>query len=349
MTASVSKTENEIRRSLQDFIEKNGAFTAFRVHLGEGVYTREGIEPDRRLRCFVQAVADLAGKPLDQLRILDLACLEGHYAVEFALHGARAVGIEIREANLSKARFLKDQLGIDNVEFFQDDVRNLSEAKYGRFDVVLCAGLLYHLDSPAVFELIDQISGVCDRLAIFETFVSLKPTIHQVYEGKTYWGAHYVEHAETARPQDKYADLWASIDNARSFWLTKPSLCNALDHAGFTSVFVQLNPSLATQPLDRHTFIAIKGQTARILSSPPTDQEVGLNWTEKRKSTASGPPNIERGMAWRLAKKHFPQPVKNVIKKTMRGLGLMEHPQIPDFRLSLPRDPKPNELGNPPE
>jgi SAM-dependent methyltransferase len=340
MSVSVGKTENDIRQSLREFVENNGAFTAFRVHLGEGVYTREGTKPDRRLRCFVQAVADLTGKPLSQLRVLDLACLEGQYTAEFALHGARSVGIEIRGANLNKARFLKDQLGIDSVEFFQDDVRNLSEAKYGRFDVVLCAGLLYHLDSPAVFELIDQISAVCDRLAIFETFVSLKPTAQQVYKGKKYWGSYYVEHAETSRPEERYDDLWASIDNTRSFWLTQPSLCNALDQAGFTSVFVQLNPSLEIQPLDRHTFIAIKGQVATILSSPYTDQDVSRDWTEKRASTVSGEPNVERSLAWRLARKYCPRPVKNVLKKVLLGFGITKRLQIPDFRKSHPKDSK---------
>jgi 16S rRNA G527 N7-methylase RsmG len=338
MPVHTGKTELELRHELREFIESQGAFTAFSVHLGEGVYTREVYGPDRRLRCFVQAIADLAGKPLDQLRMLDLGCLEGHYAIEFALHGARAVGIEVREANLTKARFLKNQLGLDNVEFHQDDVRNLSEAKYGRFDIVLCAGLLYHLDSPAVFEFIEQVSQVCDRLAIFETFVSLKPVISKVYKGKSYWGVHYVEHEDADSPEEKYTDLWASIDNPRSFWLTKPSLCNALDHAGFTSVFEQLNPSLEKQPLDRHTFIAIKGQTTSILSHPPTDEEVTLDWTEKRVSKVYGEPNGKRNIAWRLAKKHLPQPVKNVIKTTLQSVGLMADRSAPDMRYALPRD-----------
>ncbi len=339
MSGPTETTQGDLRHALQEFIENNGAFTASSVYLGEGVYTREAAGPDRRLRCFVQAVADLAGKPLDQLRVLDLACLEGHYTIEFALHGARAVGIEIREANLTKARFLKQQLGIHNVEFYQDDVRNLSEAKYGRFDVVLCAGLLYHLDSPAVFEFIDRISEVCDRLAVFETYVSLKAAVPQVYKGKTYWGTHYVEHKETDSAADKYADLWSSIDNDRSFWLTKPSLCNALDHAGFTSVFLQLNPSLEKQPLDRHTFIAVKGQVAKIPSSPRTDQEVTLDWTEKDARVVTGSPNIQRSMAWRFAKKTLPQPAKNVIKKMLKDVGIIpKGPEIPDFRASLPKD-----------
>lgn len=40
-----------------------------------------------------------------ELRVLDLACLEVHYAIEFALYSASAVGIEYREENLAKSPF----------------------------------------------------------------------------------------------------------------------------------------------------------------------------------------------------------------------------------------------------
>jgi hypothetical protein len=46
------------------------------IHLGEGVYTLSPA-PDGRIPRIVQAVSDLAGKPFDELRVLDLACAEG--------------------------------------------------------------------------------------------------------------------------------------------------------------------------------------------------------------------------------------------------------------------------------
>ncbi len=106
-------TQRGIQSSLQQFVAMNGEFTASCIHLGDAVYTRPHQGSDRRLRCFVQAVADLAGKPFNQLRVLDLACLEGHYTLEFALQGARAVGIEVREANLNKARFLYGAIRVE--------------------------------------------------------------------------------------------------------------------------------------------------------------------------------------------------------------------------------------------
>jgi 2-polyprenyl-3-methyl-5-hydroxy-6-metoxy-1,4-benzoquinol methylase len=71
----------------------------------------------------------LLGKPISQARVLDLACLEGHYAIEFALHGAEVTAIEIREANIAKARYAKEQMGLGRLRLVQDDVRNVSVEK----------------------------------------------------------------------------------------------------------------------------------------------------------------------------------------------------------------------------
>ena len=45
---------------------------------------------------------------MQDLRVLDLACLEAQFGIEFALHGSNVVGVEGREVNLAKAQFAKD-------------------------------------------------------------------------------------------------------------------------------------------------------------------------------------------------------------------------------------------------
>src|ERR1043166_908766 len=146
--------------SKNDVIAKYGNWTAHNVRLQDDVYTiaPKIVGDEVKLRRIVQCVFDLTGGSVEGLRILDLACLEGMYAIEFARHKAHAVGIEGREANVEKARFTKRVLQLDNLELFQDEVRNLSVEKYGRFDVVLCLGLLYHLDAPDVFPFIQQLA-----------------------------------------------------------------------------------------------------------------------------------------------------------------------------------------------
>src|SRR4051812_24516142 len=137
-------------------IQKYGDWTAHNIHLGDGAYTiKPAVVGDEvKLRRVVQCIEDICGGSVKGLRVLDLACLEGLYAIEFARRGANAVGIEGREANVEKARFAKRAIGLENIDFFQDDVRNLRVEKYGEFDVVLCLGILYHLDVPDVFDFI---------------------------------------------------------------------------------------------------------------------------------------------------------------------------------------------------
>ena len=126
-----------------EVITKYGPWTAHNIQLRDDIYTiaPEIIGDEVKLRRIVQCVLDLVGGSVEGLRILDLACLEGLYAIEFARHKATCLGIEGREANVEKARFAKQVLLLDNLEFTQDDVRNPTIEKHGQFDVVLCLGI----------------------------------------------------------------------------------------------------------------------------------------------------------------------------------------------------------------
>jgi Methyltransferase domain len=253
-----------------DIARRFGAWTAHNILLGEDVYTiGHGVAGDEvKLRRVVQTVADAWRRPLAGLRVLDLACLEGLYAVEFARQGARALGIEGRQANIEKARFAKEALGLRSLELVQDDVRNLSKARYGGFDAVLCLGILYHLDAPDVFAFIERIAEVCEGFAVFDTHISLTADETRLFKGKTYAGRRYREHDPASTPEQRAGQLWASLDNPESFWLTRASLCNALAHAGFTSIHECLTPPEGEKPADRVTLLAFKGQRQRLLSSP---------------------------------------------------------------------------------
>src|SRR5437899_3045701 len=84
-----------------------GPWTAHSIRLAEDVYTTEEPWTDSKIRQLMHIATDITNQPLETLRVLDLACLEGLYGIEFALHGAKTLGIEGREVNLEKARFAK--------------------------------------------------------------------------------------------------------------------------------------------------------------------------------------------------------------------------------------------------
>lgn len=213
--------------------------------------------------------------------MLDLACLEGLYGIELARHGAEVVGIEGREANIEKARFAKDVLALDNLTFVQDDVRNLCAEKYGHFDVVLCLGILYHLDAPDVFHFVEKMAEVCRRLAVIDTHVGITPNRSFIYNSKEYSGWAFLEHRPGLSQEEKLKDAWASLDNDYSLWLTRPALFNLLTDSGFTSVYACHSPAVPGQWTDRDTLAAIKGQRPELLTTPPLNGMPEKRWDEK--------------------------------------------------------------------
>jgi len=261
---------HKIIEKKNEIINKYGPWTAHNIHLQGEIYTiAPGIVGDEiRLRRITQCVFDMLGGNVESARILDLACLEGLFAIEFARHGANCVGIEGREANIEKGKFVKEVLSLDNLQFFQDDVRNLSSDKYGHFDAVLCLGILYHLDKPDVFAFIERLGEVCRKVCIVDTRVTLHPNMQVSYKGRAYSGRKGDEHGATDSHETKLARLWASLDNVDNFYLSRATICNALSHAGFTTVHQCLIPAEPDKPADRIAFIGVKGEPVRLFNAP---------------------------------------------------------------------------------
>src|SRR5688572_29176212 len=110
----------------QEIVERFGEWTRHNISLPNDTYTYDRNHPafkahmvkrGVRLRRVVQIISDLTNQPINKLRVLDLACLEGLYGIELARHGAKVVGIEGREANVVKARFAQDALALRNITF----------------------------------------------------------------------------------------------------------------------------------------------------------------------------------------------------------------------------------------
>jgi len=100
-------------------------------------------------------------------RVLDLACNEGFFSIEMLRLGAsEVVGIDINEDRITKARFVTELLQLDNLRLVLGDVYQLApEQLGGRFDVILCLGLLHRVPDP--FGLIGQLARLGDT-AILE-------------------------------------------------------------------------------------------------------------------------------------------------------------------------------------
>ncbi|HEY0412880.1 MAG TPA: class I SAM-dependent methyltransferase [Allosphingosinicella sp.] len=274
-----------LENGLAEIARKYGDWS-YDVPLPHGLWTMGNLGiPHTRLKRVVQIVADLVGKPLSSCRILDLGCLNGQFTVEFALQGASAVGIEFREANIEKARFLKWALGLDNVEFVQGDARDISTARHGRFDAIICSGLLYHLTAADAIDLIRTMYDMAERAVVIDTHIALSPDETVALGGRTFAGRTFVEHSENATQEEKTKSNWASADNVTSFWFTRESLVNAISEAGFSSVYECFTPahlnygSPGLEHRDRCTFACVKGREVELATSPKANG-IRESWPE---------------------------------------------------------------------
>jgi hypothetical protein len=310
----VNMNSESLRDRQRAIVEQFGPWHASNIHLGDRLYTiGEHIQGDEiKVRRVLQVVADTATKPIKALRLVDLGCHEGIWAIEFARHGASALGIEGRMAHIEKARFVKDALGLNKLDFVQDDVRNLSKEKYGSFDVVLCLGILYHLDVPDVFHFIERIGEVCDDIAVIDTRIAPGPTSSFVYGGVTYWGNRINERHKTSDTrEEKLKKYAASLDNVTSFHLSRTSLQCMLGRVGFTSVYECYVPAEPEKPIDRVTLLAIKGERQRVISSPLMENYPANSTPEQLNAY-----KVERlyGKVFRVAKFLFPAKLRVTIK-----------------------------------
>jgi tRNA (mo5U34)-methyltransferase len=276
----------QLRAEMAEVAERHEPWHSHNIYLGDGVWTlsdRERVEASR-VRRYLQVVADAASKPLDELRVLDLACEEGIFGIELARNGARVVGVEGRAGNVARARFAAEAIGLgDRYEVHEDDVRNVDSGRYGRFDVILNVGILYHLDAPAVFELIFALAEMCDGLMFVSTQHSRFPERGAEFHGRTYRGSAVGEHPRGADAAARRENLRASLDNPASLWLTRPSLYNLLVDAGFTSVLEVRAPRahVGQQPGNMVNLLAFRGERFEVPASPLAGPGEAVRWPER--------------------------------------------------------------------
>jgi SAM-dependent methyltransferase len=158
--------------------------------------------------------------------ILELGSLEGAQTFIMARRPGvtRVLGLEGREANLRKARFVQQHLEMRNVEFAQANLELADLAAFGTFDAVFCCGLLYHLPEP--WKLIEQTAIIAPTLFIWTQYAT-ENEAHDVGGGLR--GKIHVEGG---------ADEPLSGMSPTATWLTLDSLRALLRASGYGRIDV---------------------------------------------------------------------------------------------------------------
>jgi tRNA (mo5U34)-methyltransferase len=214
---------------------------------------RELIEP--AVRVALAAAAPSA-------RALDLACNEGWWSHRLLEWGAdQVLGVEARDETAARARALRDAFEIPSsrLDLRSGDATRLDPEQVGEFDVVLCLGLLYHLEDPV--GALRRARALCRRggLLALETQTARldEPIAHA-------WGS---SDEATESAQAGFAARWerdpdnplASVDGAVSLIPNRAAVELGLAAAGFTDVRVgEPGPEHAAgfRSGDRMVFIA---------------------------------------------------------------------------------------------
>lgn len=248
-------------------------FTAHNIRLDDGTLTK----PDMGMTMdaypwFVAArrmFATVFPGDRSRVRVADLGCLEGGYAVEFARMGFDVTGVEVRESNMAACNYVKERVDLPNLRFVQDDALNIAE--HGRFDAIFCCGLLYHLDRPRQF--LQTLGAITDRMLYVQTHFSTERDnprfrLSAPAQNEGLPGRWFQEYPSAAAHRARESSRWASWDNPRSFWLRREFLLQALKDVGFDLVIEQfdgLGPEIAKSMVEgyyreeeRGTFVGLK-------------------------------------------------------------------------------------------
>lgn len=231
-------------------------FTAHNIRLDDGTFTipkmEQSMETHPWLISAKRVLRTVFPGDKSRLRLADLGCLEGGYAVEFARMGFQVLGLEVRASNIAACRYVKARTNLPNLEFVQDDAWNI--AKYGCFDAVFCCGLLYHLDEPRRF--LGILAEVTRKLLILhthfateaETTSTTKYKLSRIDKNESLPGRWYTEFADDKAFQNRENARWSSWGNRRSFWIQREYLLQTIQEVGFDLVLEQydwLGPNIA--------------------------------------------------------------------------------------------------------
>jgi SAM-dependent methyltransferase len=125
----------------------------------------ESFDTDAALELNEARLAHLAslGLPLDGRTVLEVGAGVGRLTGFFINRGCSVVVTEARSENVDELR-----RRLPTVDAREADVEETLE-HFGRFDVVFCYGVLYHLESP--LRALRNMADVCDELLLIETMV----------------------------------------------------------------------------------------------------------------------------------------------------------------------------------
>jgi tRNA (mo5U34)-methyltransferase len=154
--------KDDLSRRAQEAITKQPKWH-HRIEVAPGVWT-PGLQDSPALLAQIGMPEDLSG-----LRVLDIGARDGFFSFEAERRGAReVVALDYEPPHRTGFSIAAELLGSKAV-YVTESVYSLDPERYGRFELVLFLGVIYHLRHPLLA--LDRIYDVCapGALLLLET------------------------------------------------------------------------------------------------------------------------------------------------------------------------------------
>ena len=161
---------SEISAEQIEILNANGPYSMAVWHSGEvSVGNEEGLSG--RSEYFMKLIREsiLSNFTIDEIKnysILDIGSNDGWVLHQLSdLPFKKMVGIEPREKNIEKGKVVREILKLNNtVDYRVGDIESLGDEI---FDIVICAGVLYHVESIPLA--LRKIRNACKRMVFIES------------------------------------------------------------------------------------------------------------------------------------------------------------------------------------
>jgi SAM-dependent methyltransferase len=182
---------------------------------------------------------------------LDLGCGLGHYAEILHQHGLDVLAVDGRAENVEEAR-----RRFPHLKFRVADAQNPELAQLGKFDLVFCFGLLYHLENP--FRVVRSIAELSSKLTLIEGIVYPSP-----------------EPAMVLMDENTGADQGL---NYMAFYPSEPCLIKMLRRSGLSHCY---NPALMPAHPEYHKGSnGFRRRTVLAAAKEPVESSLLTTWRE---------------------------------------------------------------------
>ncbi len=156
---------------------------------------------------------------------LDLFCADGYYACLLAAlsSAAQITGVDLDEKEVARARTAARLLNLPNLRFEIADVWDFVQSDH-RYDLILCAGGLYHLTDPRAF--LHALRRIARGYLVVQSVVTLESEDPNYFVSPAPGWRHGSRFTHTALGRWLAEAGWRILDQAENELPANPRRCD---------------------------------------------------------------------------------------------------------------------------